>query len=163
MRAIHAMFRQELSKLPQLVLMIVLIVASALLMPSAASDKEPTVIVRRPTVVAFFPPASKAEFESDSDANEALADFRLYAAQVRKPLQDAGIDFHEIFAHSFRVQRGSKAELFRPGKVNVGYYFVAPKTKARVEYGVMTSGDVLQTAREYFGAAANGLPPAPVR
>jgi hypothetical protein len=40
---------------------------------------------------------------------------------------------------------------FRPLKGNVGYHFVVPGRKPRIEYGVMTDADLLQVANEYFG------------
>ena len=122
--------------------------ASALLIADAA---EPTIVIRRPTVIAFFAPVSNHEMETDTDENEALADFQLYASQVRKPLQEAGIDFHELYVRSFRVRSGKKFVTFRPQQVEVGYYFVEPGKKPRVEYGVMTHTDILQIAKQQFG------------
>jgi hypothetical protein len=48
----------------------------------------------------------------------------------------------------------TKLTTFRPGKVGVGYYLVAPGKDPRVEYGVMTDADLLQLAKEYFGISA---------
>jgi hypothetical protein len=48
---------------------------------------------------------------------------------------------------------GKAATTFKPTKVDVGYYLVAPGRKPRVEYGVMTDADLLQVADEYFGTA----------
>jgi hypothetical protein len=127
------------------------IVVALVLVPSqVAAPKKTIVVINRPTVVAFFPPATSAELNADPDTNEALADFQLYATRVRKPLTDAGIDFKEIYAKSFQVQRGTQSRLFRPGKVDVGYYFVAPGKEPRIEYGVLTDADLLQVAKEYF-------------
>jgi hypothetical protein len=126
----------------------------SLLAPSLrAAPKQTVVVIQRPTVVAFFPPVKQADL-NDPDTNEALADFQLYAAKVRKPLHDAGIDFKEIYALSFRVQRGTRTTTFRSGKDSVGYYLVAPSKEPRIEYGVMTDTDLLQIAAEYFGLAA---------
>jgi hypothetical protein len=81
--------------------------------------------------------------------NEALADFQLYATRVGKPLHDAGVDFKEIYANSFQVQRGTRISTFRSGKVDVGYYFVAPGKEPRIEYGVLTDGGLLLIAKKY--------------
>jgi hypothetical protein len=78
---------------------------------------------------------------------------QVYAARVREPLRRAGIDFHEVYAGSFRVRIGNKVVTFRPGEVKVGYYFVAPGKKPRVQYGVDTDDDILRIAGEYFGIA----------
>jgi hypothetical protein len=124
--------------------------------PSApgAAEKPPVVVVRGPTVVAFFEPVSQAKLEKDPDTNEALADFQWYATSVRDPLRKAGIEFHELYTHSFRLRVGNRFSTFRPVKVDVGYYLVAPGKNPRVEYGVMTDADLLQLATEYFGVRA---------
>jgi hypothetical protein len=110
-----------------------------------------TFVVRRPMIVAFFPPVTEAELKTDPDSNEALADFQLYARRIREPLRKAGIDFHEVYARSFRIRIGAAVRTFRSGDVDVGYYFVAPGKKPRIEYGVMTDADVLEIAGAYFG------------
>jgi hypothetical protein len=110
--------------------------------------------VHGPTIVAFFPPVTKTELQKDPDANEALADFQVYANSVREPLKKSGIEFHEIYAHSFQVHRGNTVTTFRPSKAQVGYYFVVPGKKPRIEYGVMTDVGLLEIAHEYFGTPA---------
>jgi len=116
-----------------------------------AAEKQPVVVVRGPAIVAFFEPVSQAKLAKDPDANEALADFQLYATNVREPLRKAGIEFHELYAHSFRLRVGNRLTTFRPVKVAVGYFLILPGKKPRVEYGVMTDADLLQVAKEYFG------------
>lgn len=117
----------------------------------ATAETQPLVGVEGRTIVAFFPPVTDAELQKDADTNEALADFQFYAKRVREPLKKAGIDFHEVYAHSFRVRVGKTVTVFRPVKGDVGYYFVVPGKKPRIEYGVMTDADLLQVANEYFG------------
>ncbi len=127
-------------------------VLAAIVGPAAlAAPNQPSFEIQGPTVVAFFPPVTKKDLDQDPDMNEALSDFQVYVAQVREPLRKAGVDFHEVYAHSFQVRLGTKTIAFRPGKVDVGYYFIAPGKKPRVEYGVMTSDGILQVAHEYFG------------
>ncbi len=116
--------------------------------PTIAADS-PVVVVRGPTVVAFFTPATEEELAKDSDTNEALADFQVYAAEYRKSLPKMGIEFHELYVHSFQLLIGKKRTTFRPADAEVGYYFVAPGRKPRVEYGVSTS--IEEIARTYFG------------
>lgn len=116
----------------------------------AAAEKQPVVVVTGPTIIAFFP-LMQAALQKDADTNEGLADFQLYAKQVHEPLKEAGIEFSEIYTHSFRVRIGQDASVFRPAKGNAGYYLIAPGKKPRIEYGVMTDSDLLQVAREYFG------------
>ena len=117
----------------------------------SAAEKPPLVDVKGQTLIAFFPPVSDAELERDPGTNEALGDFQVYAARVRDPLKNAGIEFHELYTHSFRVRVGNATTTFRPRKVNVGYYFISPGKKPRIEYGVMTDDDLYNIANEYFG------------
>ena len=120
-----------------------------------AAAEQDVVVVHGPTIVAFFEPVSEKVMEKDAGTNEALSDFQLYARQVRGPLQRRGVEFRELYAPSFRLQDGKRVAQFRPGKVKVGYYFVAPGKKPRIQYGVMTDADILQAANEYFGQAAH--------
>lgn len=101
--------------------------------------------------MAFSPPVTEEELKKDPDTNEALADFSIYAKEARDRLMGAGIEFHELYAHSFRLRVGKRLTTFRPTKTEVGYYLVSPGKKPRIEYGVMTHLDLIETANEYFG------------
>jgi hypothetical protein len=124
---------------------------------TACTEKEPVVDVRGPTVVGFFKPVTQEELEQAPDINEALADFQLYASRIREPLRKQGIEFDELYAHSFRLRVRNRLISFRPVKVDVGYYFITPGKSPRIEYGVMTDADLLQAAKEYFGIAARQI------
>jgi hypothetical protein len=113
-----------------------------------------TIVVRGPTVVAFSPHVTDAELERDPDKNEVLSDFQLYATQASEPLRKMGVDFQQVYAPAFQIRRGRKLTTFHPGKIDVGYYLVAPGKKPRIEYGVMTDIDLVDIAKEYFGIAA---------
>jgi uncharacterized protein YggE len=120
-----------------------------------AAETSPTIIVQGPTMVAFFPPVTKAGLEKDTDTNETLADFQTYVARVREPLQKSGVEVHELYTHSFQVRVGKTVTTFRPSKKEeIGYYFIAPGKKPRIEYGVMTNVDLLDIAHEYFAMPA---------
>jgi hypothetical protein len=136
-----------------------LAILGTLLCPSRGSAAEqPVIVIRRPTIVAFFAPVPRAKLKKHSDTDEALADFQFYAANARNTLQDAGIDFREVYVSSFRVQRGGRTTTFRPGKIKLGYYFVSLDKEPHVEYGVMTDTDLFQVAKDYFAVTA--APPA---
>ena len=121
------------------------------LAPAAPADKQPLIVVHGPTVVAFFEPVTQAQLDSDSGTNEALDDFQFYAANIREPLKKMGVEFHELYARSFRLRVGNTLTTFRPGRVTVGYYLLAPGKKPQIEYGVMTDADLLKLASGYFG------------
>jgi len=118
-----------------------------------AAEKQPVVVVVGPTVVAFFL-VTKTELQQDADTNEALADFQFYAKEVREPLKKKGIKLQEVYAQSFKVRIGQEATVFRPAKGNVGYYLIVPGKNPRIEYGIMTSTDLLQVANDYFGTSS---------
>jgi hypothetical protein len=116
----------------------------------AATKQQPTFEIRQPTIIAFFAPVTKADLK-DGDTNEALSDFQYYAGKLEQPLKAAGIDFKEAYTRSFRVHLGNRLSTFRPGKRDVGYYFIAPGKEPHIEYGVLTADDILLAAKEYFG------------
>jgi hypothetical protein len=118
---------------------------------SASAAQDPTVVViTRPTVVAFFPPVTDAELEKDPDMNEVLSDFQVYAREARKRLEAAGVEFKEVYARSFVIEIHGKKKIFRPGKIEVGYYFVAPDKPPKAQYGVMVTDSIVDLARECF-------------
>ena len=141
----------------RLVVIVVLISAGLLFFQLSrvfAASTYAVIAVHGPTIVAFFPPVTRTELQKDPDTNETLADFRLYATRVREPLKKSGIEFYELYAHSFRIRVGKAITTFRPPKEQVGYYLVAPGKKPRIEYGVISDLDLLDIAHEYFGASA---------
>ena len=116
------------------------------------SNVIPVVNADGPTVVAFFPSATKMS-PDDADTNEALSDFKLYAGRAKQALSQLGIRFYEQFDSSFRIRSGSETKSFSPKPNTPGYYFIAPDKKPHVEYGVMTDTDLLLVAKRYFGTS----------
>lgn len=115
------------------------------------TQSNPTFYIAKPTILAFFVPLSQTQPKEDAaDSNEALADFQFYGRQVLKSFAKIGVDYKEVYASGFVVRLADATTMFRPAK-GVGYYFVAPNKKPRVEYGVMTDRDLLHAARNYFG------------
>jgi hypothetical protein len=125
--------------------MVLLILVSSL---SASSAEPPAIVITRPTIIAFCRPIDTKT--ADEETNEVLADFQTYTARLPKPLQTAGIEFHELYVHSFRIRAGGRVKTFRPGKVYLGFYFIAPGRAPHVEYGVHTDDEILEIATEYF-------------
>jgi hypothetical protein len=115
------------------------------------TQSDPTFYIAKPTILAFFEPASRTPPKEDAaDSNEALADFQFYGRQVLKPLAKIGVDYKEIYGSRFVVRLGDAPTTFRPAK-GIGYYFIAPGKKPCVEYGVMTDSDLLDAAHNCFG------------
>lgn len=118
-----------------------------------ATPTIPTFVVHGPTIVAFFPHVTDAEMESNPDTNEVLGDFQLYVGAASKPLREAGIDFQVVDGRAFNIRIGTKVRGFHSGKIGIGYYFIAPGKKPRIEYGVLVDADILDVANKYFGIA----------
>ena len=129
--------------------------SAGLITPGRAEERprQPTFEIRGPTILAFFPPVTQKELDRHPDTNETLSDFQYYASQVLEPLSKSGVDFKQVYARSFRVTSVGRTTTFRPGPTKVGYYFVAPGKRPRVEYGVTTDDGLIQVATEYFGLA----------
>jgi len=130
-----------------------LLALSSLAMGNAQNKPIPEFVVKSPTIVAFFPPVTDAELEKNADTNEALGDFQLYATRAVPRLKKAGIAFEVVNAVTFKVRVGKTTSTFRTGKVGIGYYFIAPGRRPRIQYGVMTDEDIVATAHEYFKVA----------
>jgi hypothetical protein len=113
----------------------------------------PVFVVHGPTIIAFFRHVTDEEMESDPDTNEVLSDFQLYYSQARAPLRKAGIDFPHADTLTFKIRIGKKVQRYRMGKIGVGYFFIAPGKKPKIEYGVQTDAGLLDAARKYFGVA----------
>lgn len=112
-----------------------------------------TYAIKGPTVIAFFRHVTDVEMEKDPDTNEALSDFQLYAAQAALKLKLAGIAFEVASTKAFRVKDGLALHTFK-GKIDVGYYFVAPGKEPRVAYGVHDDQEIVEIAAEYFRTSA---------
>lgn len=104
--------------------------------------------------MAFFELVTQEDLDKNPDTYEALADFQVYAKQLRDRLTGTGIEFHELYVHSFRLRVGKRLLAVNVSKAGVGYCFVTPGKKPRMEYGVMTDSDALIVAKEYFGSSA---------
>ena len=121
---------------------------------SAAQETAiPTFVVEKPTVIAFFAHMTDSELEKNPETNEALSDFQLYVSKAGPRLKAAGVDLQVANSDRFRIKTGPAIRIFKAGKINVGYYFVAPEKPPRIEYGVMTDDDILATAGQYFRLA----------
>jgi len=106
----------------------------------------PPIEIQRATVIAFGPPATRAEV-TDADASDSQFDLD----RLRQTLDKAGIAFLVVRAHSFRIRLGSETSVFHP-KSDVGYYLIAPGKKPLIEYGAITDSDLLRAAKSYFAS-----------
>ncbi len=110
----------------------------------------PVFIVHQPTIIAFYPHFTQDELDKGEGDAAAMEDFNYYAYKAEKRLQDAGIDFLPVEARSFRVHVGTKVHYFQGGKIDIGYYFIAPGKDPHIVYGVMTDDDLFDASRKYF-------------
>jgi hypothetical protein len=107
--------------------------------------------VKGPTVIAFFGPVTNDKLDKDADLNESLSDFQYHLQGAKPRLEAAGIKVHEIYAKSFTVKLADSTTTFKPKNAGVGYYFIMPGKKPKIQYGVTTDIDVLYIASDYFG------------
>lgn len=113
----------------------------------------PVFEIHGPTVIAFYPQISQEEMDKGGDAATAMDDFQSYLGPADKRLKAAGIELRVEEARSFRVRIAGKLHTHRGGKIDIGYYFIAPGKAPHVEYGVMTDADLVVAAGKYFGKA----------
>ncbi|QWV92374.1 hypothetical protein KP004_14315 [Geomonas oryzisoli] len=119
--------------------------------PAYTAEKMPVITVSGPTLIAFFAPVTQEEVEKSGDTSEVLNDFQWHLREVKQKLQKAGISVHEIYVRKFAVVTDNKRKVFKPGKIDVGYYFVKPGKVPKVEYGVMSNVDIVDASGVYFG------------
>ncbi len=129
-----------------------IVISGLVTAPMQARIHQPLVVVSKPTVIAFFP-TTQAQVDRDADTSEAIDDFNFYVFQVKERFAKAGITIQIVNAPSFRVQADGETLDFPNSKKQVGYYFIAPGKKPRIEYGVMTDQDLLEIGWKYFGIA----------
>lgn len=114
----------------------ILLICSLIVTPSAYSaEKIPVINVSGPTLIAFFAPVTQEEVDKNDETSETLSDFQWHLREVKQKLQKAGISVHEIYARKFEVVTGNKKKYFKPGKIDVGYYFVKPGKSPKLNMG----------------------------
>jgi hypothetical protein len=116
-----------------------------------ADSQIPILEIKGPTVIAFFSPVTKDELNKDADLNESLSDFQHHLQGAKLTLEKAEIKVHEIYAKSFTVKLPTSTTTFKPKDADVGYYFIMPGKKPKIQYGVVTDVDLLYIASDYFG------------
>jgi hypothetical protein len=112
-----------------------------------------TIEIHRATIIIFEPPPKPGELENGEGDAEAYCDFAYYMDRAEKPLQESGIEIRSVLTREFVVRDGNKIRTLKTGKIEFGYYLIAPGKEPRVEYGVMTDKDLFNEARKYFGVA----------
>jgi hypothetical protein len=111
----------------------------------------PILEIKGSTVIAFFGPVTQDEIAKDADLNESLSDFQYHLHSAKSRLEEAGVTVYELYANSFSMKLLKSTTTFKPKNANVGYYFIMPGEKPKIQYGVMSDVDLLYIANEYFG------------
>jgi len=115
----------------------------------SAAEQQTRFVITRPTLISFV--LDFTDKQTETEGNEALADFEFYLPGAEDALQKAGVEVHQVFhVKSFQVKSGSRWRTFAPRKVTIGYYFIAPGREPRIEYGVEDTETILDIARRYF-------------
>ena len=125
---------------------------------AVAGDAFPAVQLTGPTIVAFFPPVTQKHVNADLNLGETLGDFQAHLRRAKRRLEASGIKVHELYTRQFQVETVGSARAFRPGKSGIGYYFIRPGAKPRIEYEVMSDVDILDVAAQYSGSRTSRRP-----
>jgi hypothetical protein len=135
--------------------------------PQAASSHsrpdESAISVKGPVVVAFFPPVTQKQIDSEEGVSEGISHLRYALSDTVKCLKLAGVPVKArlVFSHSILVTQDGKSQRFElpsGGQGSVGAYLFLPgKPPRRVigESGPSSLAFFLpEAAAEFFGAAA---------
>jgi hypothetical protein len=115
--------------------------------------KAQVIEIHRATIIAFEPPPKPGELENGEGDAEAYNDFAYYMDQAEIPLRKSGIEFRSVLAREFVVRDGKRIRTFKTGKIEIGYYLIAPGNGPRIDYGVMTDQDLFDEVLNYFRIA----------
>ena len=119
-------------------------------------------VVSKPTVVAFWLPAS--DTLSGADAADLLDDFRAYTTKVAPALEEADIDLVATTADSVVVtlEGGPRRVIALRGlDYPFGYVLVEPGYAETILTGVSTDDELLDQIGWYFGLEEEGADSIP--
>ena len=128
----------------------VLLATAVVALAASGSPPSRLVEVTGPTLVAFAPPITEKQLDADPNLGDVLDDFQVFLARARPKLEQAGVRVIVLTTRSFRVRSANKTSTYRPGRVDIGYYFVRPGRKPRIVLGVADDEELLNTAKQYF-------------
>ena len=137
----------------------VLLAFCAIVSVATPAEQQTRFVITGPTLISFFLNYTDDGILADG-GNEALYDFGHYLPAAEDKLREAGVQVHAVLkVKSFQVKIGSRWHTFQPRGNDVGYYFIAPGRKPRVEFGIQETEGILDIARNYFRLKT--LPPRP--
>jgi hypothetical protein len=89
--------------------------------------------------------------ESEEDLSEALDDFSHHLSRARDSLLALGFRVETQAVDSTRIVQDTLGVAFQLPKdsLDVGYYFAAPGGPPMIIYGVRTSTEIVQGARDF--------------
>jgi len=108
-------------------------------------------VLSGPTLIAFYPLGSPGE-EPSEDLSEAMDDFSHHLSGARDSLLALGFRVEMQAVDSTRIVQDTLGVAFQLPKdsVDVGYYFAAPGGPPMIIYGVRTSTEIVQRARDFM-------------
>ena len=120
---------------------------SAELTPAAMVPDSVWILVNQPVFVAFFPPVTEAQTDSDSDLNTVLDDFGWHISHATDSLKAEGFRVEIRFADTLWLREGRRKWRFVPRPDSTpGYYLTAPRRAPVILYGVRTDDDLVEAA-----------------
>lgn len=102
------------------------------------------------TLIAFYPLGSPGE-EPSEDLSAALDDFSQHLSAARDSLSALGFRVETQPVDSTRIVQDTLGVAFQLPKdsADVGYYFAAPGGPPMIIYGVRTSTEIVERARDF--------------
>jgi len=116
-----------------------------------AATAEGRTVLSGPILIAFYPLGTPGE-EPDEDLGESLDDFSHHLSAARDSLRALGFTIEMQPVDSTRIVQDTLGVAFQLPRdsVDIGYYFAAPGRPPMIVYGVRTSTEIVQRARDFM-------------
>jgi len=112
--------------------------------------------VRGLTLIGFYPIRTNEELERDEDLATVLDDFSYYLGTAMDSLTAAGVTVHMHGGDTTWVRTDSSRWRWirTPDSADVGYVFFDEHRRTAVLYGVRTTDELIESAKEFRATGA---------
>jgi hypothetical protein len=108
-------------------------------------------VLSGPALIAFYPLGMAGE-EPSEDLSTALDDFSQHLSAAKPSLRALGFHVETQAVDSTRIVQDTLGFAFQLPRdsADIGYYFAAPGGPPMIVYGVRTSAEIVQKARDFM-------------